>query len=721
MIRSFCAAGAHLCAAGALTALVVFCAPEAQAQAPSSRAVSTSTGDVTVIADQIEQTDSLLIATGNVEVTRGSARLTADRVEINRETGDAVARGHVVFYDGEDRLAAERIDYNFRTGTGVVHDGEARTAPYYRLSGERLERIGDSVYRVRRGVFTTCESDPPVWSFHVRSATADLNEFVYGTNASFWVRNIPLIPWIPFFAAAIRRERQTGFLFPKVGTSSFKGLSAELPFYWAISDSQDATIAPLLFERRGFGLNAEYRYVLSAANAGNLRGFYVREAIRRDDDRAWGALHHDWTIAPGMSLKADVRGVTDDDVFREYGDPLHQRSQQRVESNVFLTRSWATWNLVGNAFVYQDLTTRAPVELNRLPDISLVGVRQPVPGVSGALWELSASAVRFVRDVGSDGSRVDLNPRISRPFSPGGLFTLTPFAGGRVTAYDRRVTGLHTSIRGGAAIEETDEETRVRRILEAGSDLERTASRIYRPDVWGWDTMLHTVEPRVNYTWMDGQNMDRLPFWTDLDRIQDTSRIEYSLTNRIRGKTGAAPNAEPIRLEVLRLLLAHSIDLKDDRRRSGDVVGDLILQPVSAIRFRGTVRHDTHGEGVSTANTDLAAQIGKFSGTAGWRYVEAERLSFLQGNATLEANRHLTGRVTTNWDLKTNQFVENRYGIDIRFQCYAITVDYVDRPRIAGRGGEDELRFAVNLLGVGGPVQSSIGLGSLTSAGGATR
>src|SRR5712691_10001906 len=137
------------------------------AQARTPVTVHTAGGDVTILADRLEQvgTDNLLIATGNVQITRGTARLIADRVEINRETGDATAQGRVIFYDGEDRLTGDRIEYNLKTGTGVVYQGRLQVAPYYRIGGERMERLGESVYRVRRGVFTTCEEDTPAWSF----------------------------------------------------------------------------------------------------------------------------------------------------------------------------------------------------------------------------------------------------------------------------------------------------------------------------------------------------------------------------------------------------------------------------------------------------------------------------------------------------------------------------------------------------------------------------
>lgn len=709
------------CAAWALVAVVALGAGQAWAQAapPTPRSLSGLGDDVTVIADRLEQLGpELLVATGNVEISRGAARLVADRVEINRETGDTVSQGHVVFYDGEDRLTGDRIDYNFRTGTGVVHDAEARTAPFYRLSGERLERVGDSVYRVRRGVFTTCEADPAPWSFHIGSGTADLNEMVYGTNASFWVRNIPLVPWIPFFAAAIRRERQTGLLFPKFSMSSLKGFAMEQPFYWAISDSQDVTIAPLFYEKRGVGLNLDYRYVISEGNFGSLKSFYVRETARHDGDRGWFAYRHDWT-PPGdaVALKADIRGVTTDTVFRTYGDPLRQRSEQRVESNVFLTRRWTTLDFVADAFWYQDLTTHRPVELYRLPQISVVNLPEPLPFVPGALWEVSGSAVRFVREEGSDGTRVDVNPRLSRPVSVDGLVTVTPFVGTRLTAYDRRVTGTHVSTHEGRVLEETDETFRFRRILETGASVESTASRLYHPDgTWGLGSLLHTIEPRVAYTLARGQNLSRLPFWTDIDRLGNQSLVEYSLTNRLRGRTVAPAGTRPVSLEVLRLTLANAVDLERDRLE--DVTGDLRLRPTEKVSFRGIVRHDTHGEGVQLAITDLGVQVDRASASVGWRYAPPEDLSFLQASGTVPITRTITTSASTNWDMHKDRFVDTRAGVDLRFQCYELRIEYVNRVRASGKN-EDEVRFAISLLGVGGgPFSNAIGLGALTPAGG---
>lgn len=712
------------CGIGLVAALLLVLCASAEAQAPVQATIPSAEGEVTIVADRLEQLgpDNLLVATGNVELTRGQTRLVADRLELNRATGDAVAQGRVIFWDGEDRMVAERMDYNLNSGTGVIYRSRGFSPPYYRLSGDRVDRLGDSLYRLRGSVFTTCEDDPPTWSFHASSADADLESFVSGWNASFWVKNIPVVPWIPYFAAVLRRERQTGFLFPRFGETSRKGYFAEIPFYWAISDSQDATITLNVYGSKGIGGNLEYRYILSQRHAGTVSGFYVKETEVDGDDRGWGGLKDEWILGPGLSLKADVNMASDDDVFREYTDLLRHRALQRVDSNVFVTKVWPTWTLVGNLYWYQDLTTERPVELHRLPDIRLDAVRQPMPGVPGLLYELNSSATRFVREVGSDGGRVDLRPRLLYPFSPGGFFTLTPFVGGRLTGYDRTVTGSRTG-RDGFTVEKTNDDLSLREVIELGADLEARASRIYAlGGLGGIDAVLHSIEPRVNYTWLSREGEQRLPQWDAIDAIVDTNLITYSLINRIRARTVAPPGTEPARWELARLTLTNSHDFRKEERPFGDVFGDLVVQPGRYVSLRSTASYDIYGLGIRTTTTDIGVTLPFMIATVGTR-VARDRITdsrgrwtnrtvvnFLQGEVEAELTRHLAVRAATNWDLKTDTFVENRVGVDIRFQCWVLSLDWVTRDK-----NEDEIRFAVSLLGVGAPIG---GGGRIGSAGG---
>src|SRR5438552_2870870 len=680
---------------------------------PAPVTVPTAGGDVTVLADRIEDLgrDNVVVATGNVEVVRGRARLNADRVEINRETGDAVATGRVVFYDGEDRLTGDRIDYNIKTGTGVVHHGRASTAPYYRLGGESMERLGDSVYRVRRGFFTTCEDDPPAWSFHFSEATADLEDYVFGTGASFWVKNIPLSPFFPFFAAAIRRERQSGFLFPTFGTSSRRGFYADIPFYWAINESHDLTVAFDAYELKGFGGRAQYRYRLSEDTGGTFSGFYVHESKVNDDDRGWVHFQHEWRGPAGWRAVADVNMVADDNVLRDYSIRLFERSLQRVDTNLFVSKRFENWNAVGNMFSYQDLTTPRATELRRLPEVRVDRVRSAVPGLPGVLFDFESSATHFQRDLGSEGGRVDLHPRFSAPVRPGDLFTVTPFIGGRLTGYDETAVRRRLSTDFVNQIDAVNDEARLRRLVEAGGDIEMPMSRVYAFDRWGVDALLHRIEPRVNYTFITGADLNRLPFYTErVDRIRDTSQLTYSVTNRILARTASGPDAETVRWEAVRLVLGHSIDLRRQNNALGDVIGDLIVQAPSIFRFRAEGTYNLATSDIVTATTDLSARISGVTGAVGTRYDNQQRTNFLQATLRAELTERLVVQGSTNWDLRTDTFVENQFGIDLRFQCYEFSVVFIDRSRELRRNGADqEVRFSVNLLGVGGPIRTTVG------------
>ena len=191
-------------------------------------------------------------------------------------------------------------------------------------------------------------------------------------------------------------------------------------------------------------------------------------------------------------------------------------ARQRLESNVSLTQRWEKWNFFGRLFFYQDLTTDEPVELQRLPELRLSAFQQPVPWLPGLLFEMDSSYNYFVRDIGSDGQRLDVAPRLSYPVSPGGLFTITPRVGFRETLYDTRVVG--TKEDRGFIVEDTEKEFTVRSLFEAGVDFDARAQRVFDlGGAFGIQKLQHLIEPRVSYNYLDGDDSKDLPQWDGID------------------------------------------------------------------------------------------------------------------------------------------------------------------------------------------------------------
>src|SRR5262249_17916073 len=153
---------------------------------------------------------------------------------------------------------------------------------------------------------------------------------------------VPLIPFIPVFAASLRRDRETGLLTPTFGSSNDKGFIYRQPVFIAITDSQDLTLVPTVFEKRGFGLGASYRYIRTETSRGEFEGFGINDT-KVDELRGVFGLRHEELITPGLTFKADVARVSDNNYFADYGNTLDERSRQRLESNLALTQRWEKW------------------------------------------------------------------------------------------------------------------------------------------------------------------------------------------------------------------------------------------------------------------------------------------------------------------------------------------------------------------------------------------
>jgi len=96
---------------------------------------------------------------------------------------------------------------------------------------------------------------------------------------------------------------------------------------------------------------------------------------------------------------------------------------------------------------------------------------------------------------------------------------------------------------------------------------------------------------------------------------------------------------------------------------------------------------------------------------------DASAIHFLQGSVSVEIWRNLVLKVQTNWDLRTDTFVESRFGLDFKFDCWAFSTEYVKRTKdiATGQKADDEIRFSLHLLGLGNVVNTKMGASVIDS------
>src|SRR5262249_3486230 len=150
---------------------------------------------------------------------------------------------------------------------------------------------------------------------------------------------------------------------------------------------------------------------------------------------------------------------------------------------------------------------------------------------------------------------------------------------------------------------------------------------------------------------INGRGKFNLPVWTaGVDQIKDTSLVTYTLTNRIRARTPAPQDTEPVRWELLRFAVGSTYDLKS--QSPGDVLGTLIFQPVpNRLRIRGDLQQTVDGRGVDVATSDVSVRLDPLfpgSVSVGWRYSDTANINFITSGLTAELSRYFVLRSTNN-------------------------------------------------------------------------
>ena len=337
-------------------------------------------------------------------------------------------------------------------------------------------------------------------------------------------------------------------------------------------------MAPGVYSKRGFGGSAEYRYILS------------QERKRRHERRLRLRELQEWR-PPGLRERqarvADhARPVahrrSERGVRRQRPARLRVRAAaaRRAARRVQLLRHEDVDELEPGRAASTGTRTSRPPARSRSSGCPRSRSRVCARTCRDCLafYQVDSSAVYFLRDIGSEGARFDVHPVVSRPIPLAGYLTVTPFVGGRATAYSTTVIGSHVPLGGGPSIEDTNGEWRVRELLEYGSDAESRASRVYPlGGLGGFSALLHSIEPRAHYIRIVGHNFSSLPQWTNIDLIPEANWFEYSLTNRLRARTVSSDDAEATRLDLIRVVVANAYDYQAGR--FGNVAGDLTLQP----------------------------------------------------------------------------------------------------------------------------------------------
>jgi len=248
-------------------------------------------------ADEIgyDAETGIVTARGNVEISEPGWILRADVVTYDLESDVVGATGTVSLTQDDDNVAfADEVVLAGGLREGALKGFGALIGENGRMAAIATERREGRYTEAFGATFTSCKTcsengdTTPVWQITATRVVHDQveKELVFeGATLEFLGAPIAYLPVISQPDPTVRHK--SGLLLPTIGTSSYLGSYARIPYYISIGPSRDATFEPFVTTGAGFIALGEYRQRIAGG------GFWLQGSLGMDPDSSIGPGNSD--------------------------------------------------------------------------------------------------------------------------------------------------------------------------------------------------------------------------------------------------------------------------------------------------------------------------------------------------------------------------------------------------------------------------------------------
>ena len=610
-----------------------------------------------ITADTMSYSGGKYYFKGDVQMARDDMNGGADYAVYDETTGDMHLVGNVYLVDPEIVINAKEAFLNVNSKTGTIYDASLflRKRNFY-VKSPKIEKTGPGTYLLRKAVFTACDSPHPAWSIAGGKTKVVVEKTVWIRNAEIKIGPVPVL-YTPFFLSPISTRRASGLLAPNAGYSSFGGLFLEVPYYWAISNNEDATFTLDYYSSRAFGGSVEGRYLEPGGFTGSDKLTFLRDWQDNIDYLYLRGAN----IGPDFFLNLDFSNRRDFNKLYDFN--FQDRERRFLESK---GEGFQDFPGLGKAFLrarwFQD-------ELAGVPQSSVI---QEVPEAGfyfyprnvgpklldrTLVFDMQTAADNFWRQEGQTAIRLNTAPRLS--YVLGNQVNFFQSAGMGFRHYDFSGPG-----------QEID-----RLVFDYDAAVRTRLQKAYANGV------THYVEPTLEFIYRDLSGQPP-PLVLDQTELLDKSEVlQAQVINRLYDKNG----------EFLDTRLSDQYDTIAGR-----------LQPISLsvsasrpVVISGTISYDPYTMKVETVDVDS-----NFSPVKSVRLFVRERFAREQNSwlHNIDSEVDVSPSVTLvngGWyDAKVG-LQELHSELHYKSQCWGIDLVFSKTP------GNTAFYFRLRLLGIG--------------------
>jgi LPS-assembly protein len=543
--------------------------------------------------------------------------------------------------------------------------------------------------------FTTCAGNEPDWQIKaseiIISADGSVGEAYHAQIRLF---DTPIL-YIPYFTFPVSKQRKSGFLYPKIGSSSNSGLEIETPYYWNIAPNMDATITPHYMSKRGTQLKTEFRY-LSGLHSGNvnLEYLYRDNEIKSNDARYLARFQHVGTFSENFRAYIDYTTISDDNYLVDIGSKQYNSNDAylyQIGEISYFGEQWQTtlklqdFEVLGNH--QSSYKTLPHIEISSQQPFNLLS-QQNLPGQLEIYSELTSFQAQTKQQVSANRYHVEAG--LNFPISTPAWFL------------NSELKLMHTyyqqdNIPAGRNLSKNINRTLPKIRFHGGINFDRSLS------LFG-NNYTQTIEPQIQYLYIpekdqsdiglydttnlqdDYSGLFRDRSYSGLDRIAGANQYTWGVTSRVLDQS----NLEIFRLSVGRIQylsdnktfdeLIENINTDNLSSQQSSMAANLFYRLNHKWQISSDIQYNTMESFTNKSQLSLNYQIDKYNSVQlNHRYTRnvsgssLEQMSLL-ANYAINKDWSFVGRLTQ--DIKSKRSIESYAGLQYESCCWAVRIAY---------------------------------------------
>ncbi len=297
---------------------------------------------------------------GDVTVTYGNMKLTADYMEYDLNTSNLYARGTTdttgtvtgkpVMEQGGKSYTMDEVRYNFNTMKARITNMVTQEQDGI-LHGKNIKMMPDRSINITHGKYTVCDCEEPHYYLHLTAAkvmTKPSQKTVFGPAYPV-IADVPLPIGLPFGFIPKRPDRATGILFPTFGEESSRGFYLrDLGLYFVIGDYFDIALTGDIYTLGSWAVDLNSRYKVNYKCNGNFSLTYSNDQVgekgstdffqTRNFGIRW-SHSQDPKARPGTSFTASVNFSSPSN-NRYNSTSIQEAVQNQISSSISYSKNW---------------------------------------------------------------------------------------------------------------------------------------------------------------------------------------------------------------------------------------------------------------------------------------------------------------------------------------------------------------------------------------------